>query len=72
MPDKLLRVNDRIHVMASDVLSVRYIDNLNVSIQTSTGVYTLDIDFGATASDAMDSFICNVNKALQNRPFKGI
>lgn len=71
MADKLVRVNDRIHVMASDVLSVRYRDNLNVTVETSTDVYTLDIGHGQSASQAMDGFIVRVNKALQNTHLKG-
>lgn len=64
MADKLIRVNSRISVMTSDVLSVHYIDALNVEVKTSTGAYTLDIDYGSTASRAMDRFIAEVNRAL--------
>ncbi|WPU22578.1 hypothetical protein RI049_21520 [Cedecea neteri] len=66
MADKLIRVNSSVYVMASDVRSVRYVDSLRVEVGTSGDRYLLEIDYGKTAGHAMDRFIVDVNKALQN------
>lgn len=65
MADKLIRVNSKVFVMASDVLSVRYIDYCRVQITTIGDNYLLEIPHGRTAWQSMDSFIGEVNKALQ-------
>lgn len=66
MADRLIRVNSHIFVMASDVLSVRYIDYCRVQVSTIGDSYLLEIPHGMTAWQSMDRFIGEVNKALQN------
>ncbi|HDT2145333.1 TPA: hypothetical protein QHN14_003371 [Enterobacter roggenkampii] len=67
MADKLIRVNSEIWVMASDVLGVRFAGCRHVTVETSTGCYSLDVGCDKTGTVSMHRFIGEVNKALRNR-----
>ena len=66
MTDQLIRVNSENYVMASDVLGVRFAGGRNVTVATSTGCYSLDVDRDKTGIESMNRFISEVNKALRN------
>lgn len=67
MADKLIRVNSEVWVMASDVLGVRFAGGRHVTVETSTGCYSLDAGYDKTGTVAMHRFISEVNKALRNQ-----
>lgn len=66
MADKLIRVNAGIHVMASQVISVRYVDYSRVYVETQSGEYSLELGYAEPAHRAKDRFIAAVNAALQD------
>ncbi|MGL5627927.1 MAG: hypothetical protein ACRDDO_02250 [Plesiomonas shigelloides] len=64
MADKLIRVNENTHVMASDVIAVTMGSCNRVIVKTSTEHHYLDIEYGESRWDAQDRFIQKVNDAL--------
>lgn len=66
MADKLIRVNQEIHVMASEVISVRYVDCYTVYVETQGGTYALELGYNEPAYRAKDRFITEVNAVLQD------
>ncbi|WP_254703647.1 hypothetical protein [Kosakonia sacchari] len=54
-------------MMASDVLGVRFAGCRHVTVETSTGCYSLDVGCDKTGTVSMHRFIGEVNKALRNR-----
>lgn len=65
MADKLIRVNAEIHVMASQVISVRYVDYSRVYVETQSGEYSQELGYAEPAHRARDRFTEAVNAALQ-------
>ena len=53
MADQLIRVNSENYVMASDVLGVRFAGGRNVTVATSTGCYSLDVDRDKTGIESI-------------------
>ncbi|EFG7849492.1 hypothetical protein EYD79_00975 [Shigella sonnei] len=64
MADKLIRVNDKTHVMASDVIAVKMDSHNRVIVETSTEHHYLDVGYGELGWNARDRFIQKVNDAL--------
>lgn len=65
MADKLIRVNAEIHVMASQVISVRYVGYSRVYVEAQWGEYSLVLGCAEPARRARDRFTESVNAALQ-------